>query len=405
MKKRKSNQVTNILFTIIITSLVTLIITILVLISNGYLETNYSSKGYTGNKFNKLSNKLALIKGIINKDYIDNNVDENELEEYAVKGYVAGLGDIYSSYYTEDEMKQLMEETTGNYCGIGVYMTIDQEAKLIKIYSVMANTPAEEVGLQAGDYIVKVEGQDMTSDDFDTIAKKIKGEENTKVKLTIRRNGVDKDYEITRKKVEVVNVSSQVLDNNIGYIEIKSFDGNVAEQFKNEYDKLAKSGITSLIVDVRNNGGGVVDQATQIGDLFTDKDQVLLIQKDNKSNEEYIKAKKDKTIDMNVVLLVNENSASASEIFAGILQDDVEKATIVGTKTYGKGVIQSVLQLSDGSGIKLTTNEYCTPKHNKINKIGITPDVIVDDYSYTGELDLEKDTQLKKAMEILNQKK
>ena len=156
-------------------------------------------------------------------------------------------------------------------------------------------------------------------------------------------------------------------------------------------------------MDVRNNGGGLVSEATSIGDLFTDKGQTLLIEKDSKSNETVTKAKNEKTIDMNVVLLVNENSASASEIFAGILQDDVDKAKVVGTKTYGKGVIQSVLRLSDGSGLKLTTEEYFTPKHKEINKIGITPDVVVDGYTFTGKLDTEKDTQLQKAIEILKQ--
>ncbi len=396
MKKSKSNQITNIIFTICVTALATLIITCLVLYSNGYIKTTTSN-----NEYSTLNRKLQLIKSQIEQSYIENDVDENELKEYAIKGYVAGLGDIYSEYYTAEEMQELLETTEGNYYGIGVYMTVDTSTNLIKIYSVIQNTPAEEAGLKEGDYIVKVNGEEVTGNDFDTISKKIKGEEGTKVKLTIKRNDEEKDYEITRRKVEVVNVSSQVLDNNIGYIYIQSFEGNVYEQFKEQYENLKKAGITSLIVDVRNNGGGVVQEATKIGDLFTDKGQTLLIEADSKSNETTTKSKEAKTIDMNVVLLVNENSASASEIFAGILQDDVEKATIVGTKTYGKGVIQSVLQFSDGSGLKLTTEKYYTPNHNEINKIGITPDVVVDNYTFTGKLDTENDTQLQKAIEIL----
>lgn len=396
MKKSKSNQITNIIFTICVTALATLIITCLVLYSNGYIKTTTRN-----NEYSTLNRKLQLIKSQIEQSYIENDVDENELKEYAIKGYVAGLGDIYSEYYTAEEMQELLETTEGNYYGIGVYMTVDTSTNLIKIYSVIQNTPAEEAGLKEGDYIVKVNGEEVTGNDFDTISKKIKGEEGTKVKLTIKRNDEEKDYEITRRKVEVVNVSSQVLDNNIGYIYIQSFEGNVYEQFKEQYENLKKAGITSLIVDVRNNGGGVVQEATKIGDLFTDKGQTLLIEADSKSNETTTKSKEAKTIDMNVVLLVNENSASASEIFAGILQDDVEKATIVGTKTYGKGVIQSVLQFSDGSGLKLTTEKYYTPNHNEINKIGITPDVVVDNYTFTGKLDTENDTQLQKAIEIL----
>ena len=398
MKKSKSNQITNIIFTICITALATLIITCLVLYSNGYIRTSSITNS---NEYSTLNRKLQLIKSEIDKSYIENDVNENELKEYAIKGYVAGIGDIYSEYYTAEEMQELLETTEGNYCGIGVYMTVDKDKNLIKIYSVIPNTPAEEAGLKEGDYIIKVEGQEMTGDDFEDISEKVKGKEGTKVNITIKRNNEEKDYEITRRKVEVVNVTSQILDNNIGYIYIQSFEGNVFEQFKEQYNNLKKAGITSLIVDVRNNGGGVVEEATQIGDLFTDKGQTLLIEADNKSKETTIKSKEAKTIDMNVVLLVNENSASASEIFAGILQDDVEKATIVGTKTYGKGVIQSVLQFSDGSGLKLTTEKYYTPNHNEINKIGITPDVIVDNYTFTGKLDTENDTQLKKAIEIL----
>ena len=400
MKKTRKGQISNIIFTMIVTAFVTIIVTCLVLYSNGYINKSATK---SNSSYNKLNSKLDLIKSEINQTYVGNDVDENKMEEYAVKGYVAGLGDIYSTYYTPDEMKELLEETEGEYYGIGVYMTIDKENNLIKIYSVIPNTPAEEAGLKAGDYIVKVEGEDMTGDDFDTISKKIKGEEGTKVKLTIRRDGDDKEYEIPRRKVEVITVTSHNLGNNIGYIYIQSFDGNICEQFKKEYDKLKEEGITSLIVDVRNNGGGLVSEATSIGDLFTDKGQTLLIEKDSKSNETVTKAKNEKTIDMNVVLLVNENSASASEIFAGILQDDVDKAKVVGTKTYGKGVIQSVLRLSDGSGLKLTTEEYFTPKHKEINKIGITPDVVVDGYTFTGKLDTEKDTQLQKAIEILKQ--
>ena len=402
MKKTKSsNQIFNTIFTIIITVLVTIIIMCIILYANGYNNYTISSKG--GN-YNKLQAKLDLIKQEIDSEYVGNEVDENELDEYAIKGYVAGLGDIYSQYYTADEMKALMEETTGNYCGIGVYMTVDQEKNLIKIYSVIPNTPAEEAGLKEGDYITKVEGKDVSAADFDEVPKAIKGKEGTKVKITIKRDETEKDYEITRRKIEVINVSSQILDNNVGYIYIQSFEGNVAEQFKNQFNELKNKGIKSLIVDVRNNGGGVVDQATQIGDLFTDKNQTLLIQKDSKSHEIVTKSKENKTIDMNVVLLVNQDSASASEILAGILQDDVQNATIVGTKTYGKGVIQSVLQLTDGSGLKLTTNEYFTPNHKAINKIGITPDVVVDDYTFTGKIDTENDTQLKKALEILQNK-
>ena len=197
-----------------------------------------------------------------------------------------------------------------------------------------------------------------------------------------------------------------MLENKIGYIYLESFDGeNVATQFKNEYESLAKQGATTLILDLRNDGGGIVDEATEIGNLFTDKDQTLLIEKDKNEKETITKAKNNKEITMKVVVLVNGYSASASEILTGIIKDDVSGATIIGTKTYGKGVIQSLYQLTDGSGLKLTTNEYFTPNHTKINGVGITPDVVVDNYTFTGKLDKTNDTQLKKAIEVLTNNK
>ena len=187
---------------------------------------------------------------------------------------------------------------------------------------------------------------------------------NRYVAIKILRDEQELSFEIVRREVQIIRVSSKVINDNIGYIYISSFDGNVYKQFKEEYDQLVKDQIKYLIVDIRNNGGGLVDEALDIAELFTEKGQTLLIEADNKQNEEKTIAKKDKEINMNVALLVNEYSASASEILAGILKDNVENATVIGSTTYGKGVIQSVYQLSDGSGLKITTNEYFTPNHD-----------------------------------------
>ena len=319
------------------------------------------------------NSKLKVIKDKINSEYVG-NVDENALQEYAIKGYVAGLNDIYSEYFTKDEMTDFSNETIGTYVGIGVTMTKDSEKNQIVVYGVTPNSPAEEAG----------------------------------IKVT---------FDMKRRKIVNQTITSELLDDNIGYIYLSSFEDNTYEQFKSAYDDLISKGAKSLIVDLRNNGGGIVKEATDIGDLFTDKGKVLLIESDKDKKEIKTYSKQDKTINMNVVLLVNEYSASASEILAGILKDDVENATIVGTKTYGKGVIQSLYTLSDGSGLKLTTDEYFTPNqlklttdeyftpnHNEINKIGITPDEIVEGYKFSGKLDKENDTQLKKAIELLKQK-
>ncbi len=401
----KKNSIFKTIMTILTTSVITVIITLLFLY--GRSITTETGEKTIGNalKSDNLSAKLSLIKSQIDKAFYG-SADENNLEDYAVKGYVAGLNDVYSEYFTANEMQSFTEETEGSYVGIGIYLTKNTTDNQIVIYGTMKGSPAESAGLQAGDVITAVDGIQCTGDDYDTITTKIKGKESTKVKLTILRNNETKEFEVERKSIEVPRVTSEMLDNKIGYIYLESFDGeNVATQFKTEYESLAKQGATTLILDLRNDGGGIVDEATEIGDLFTDKDQTLLIEKDKNGKEVTTKAKNAKEINMKVVVLVNGYSASASEILTGIIKDDVSGATIIGTKTYGKGVIQSLYQLTDGSGLKLTTNEYFTPNHTKINGVGITPDVVVDNYTFTGKLDKTNDTQLKKAIEVLTNNK
>lgn len=235
---------------------------------------------------------------------------------------------------------------------------------------------------------------------------KIKGEAGTKVKLEVLRNGETKEFEITRQKVLISHITTKVFDNNTGYIAISDFDGGCSDEFETKYKKLKEQGITKLIIDIRDNGGGIVDEAIDILDLITEKDSTLLITKDKKQNEDITKAKKKPIINMPIVVLTNGYSASASEILAGALKDN-KKAILVGTTTYGKGVIQELHQLSDGSGLKITTNEYFTPNRNAINKIGIKPDIEIDLSDKAKEtLDLkdEDDNQLQKAIEVLKAK-
>lgn len=396
----KKNNVLKTIMTILTTALITFSVTYLWLY--GRKENNGSTESTIGNAFlsDSLTTKLQSIRDKIEQEYIG-EIDENKLKEYAVKGYVAGLNDTYSAYYTAEEMEEFTSDTLGSYVGIGVYITKNEEANELVIYNTIKNSPAEEVGLKSGDIIINVDGEDCDGNDFGTITDKIKGKSGTKVSIKILRDEQELSFEIVRREVQIIRVSSKVINDNIGYIYISSFDGNVYKQFKEEYDQLVKDQIKYLIVDIRNNGGGLVDEALDIAELFTEKGQTLLIEADNKQNEEKTIAKKDKEINMNVALLVNEYSASASEILAGILKDNVENATVIGSTTYGKGVIQSVYQLSDGSGLKITTNEYFTPNHDKINGVGIEPDIVIDEYDFDGTLDEENDIQLKKAIETL----
>lgn len=397
--KKQNNTIFKTIMTIIATAIITFVITTVWIYGKG---GNGSTETAIGNavKSNYLSAKLSAIRKKIDNEYIE-NVNENDLIEGAIKGYVEGLNDPYSEYLTVDEMADFTEDTEGEYVGIGVYITKDTKNNEIVVYGTMPNSPAQEAGLKTGDIIINIDGEDCNGDDFDTITNKIKGKEGTKVKITILRDNKEEVFEIERKHIEVEHIISNVLENNIGYIYISSFEGNVAKQFEEAYDDLASKGITSLIIDVRNNGGGIVDECLDIGDLLTDKDETLLIERDKNGNEIVEKSKKDKKINMKVALLVNEYSASASEILAGIVKEVVDGAVVIGNTTYGKGVIQTIYPLPDNSGLKITTDEYFTPNHNEINKIGIEPDIKVDDYTFTGSLDLEKDTQLKKAIEEL----
>lgn len=397
----KKNQILRTIMTITLTAVITFSITSLWLYGNNNIKNASVISGIL--QSDKLTTKINTIKSKIEKEYL-RDYDENELTEWAVKGYVAGLNDIYSEYFTADEMAEYSADTLGEYLGIGVYITKNTETNQIVIYGTIKDSPAEKAGLQTNDILIEVDGKEVNGDNYSDITTKIKGKEGTKVKLKVQRGEEEKEFEITRKKVEIINVSSQMLDKGIGYIYISSFDGTkLNEQFEKEYNSLKDQGATTLIVDVRNNGGGIVDEALEIADLFTEKDTTLLIEKNKDRNEDVTKAKKDKTINMKTVLLVNQKSASASEILAGIFKDKVDNATLVGTTTFGKGVIQILYQLPDGSGLKITSREYYTPNHREIDGKGIDPDVKVSDYEYNGKIDLKNDTQLQKAIETLTE--
>ena len=400
-EKRKYNIYKTIMI-IVLTAFITFIITALV----GY---NYVTKG-DGAKLlvretssnQDLIVQLEKYKSIIDEFYLG-EVNEEDLKEGAIKGYIEGLGDPYTEYISKEEMKEYMEDTLGNYVGIGIYMLLDEENGKIKVLAPMKGSPAETVGIKSGDIIETVDEEEYTKDEMSEVANKIKGKEGTTVKIGIKRGEENLEFEVTRQNIKVNPVEGKILENNIGYIQFASFDETTYEDFKAKYEELKNQGITSLIIDLRNNGGGLVDQATDIADLFVEKDTPLLYEVDKDGNEEVIKAENDVTINIPTIILTNENTASASEILAGALKD-LGKAKIVGTKTYGKGIIQQIIPLNDGSGIKITTEEYQTPNRNKIHEVGIEPDEIVElPETVTNVLEIleDQDTQLQKAIELL----
>ena len=402
MEEKKGFNVYRTIMIIVLTAFITFMITVLV----GY---NYITKG-EGAKLliretsseQDLTTQLEKYKSLIDEYYLG-DINEEDLKEGAIKGYIEGLGDPYTEYISKEEMEEYMQDTLGNYVGIGIYMILDEEEGKIKVVSPMKGSPAEAAGIQPGDIIETVDGESYTKEEMSEVSNKIKGKEGTTVKIGIKRGEENLEFEIKRENIKVNPVEGKILENNIGYIEFSSFDETTAEDFKAKYEELQKQGITSLIIDLRNNGGGLVDQAIDIADLFVEKDQPLLYEVDKEGNEEVTKAENDVTITMPTIILTNENTASASEILAGALKD-LGKAKIVGTKTYGKGVIQEILKLKDGSGIKITTEEYQTPNHNKINKVGIEPDETVElPETVTNILNVpeDQDTQLQKAIELL----
>ena len=357
----------------------------------------------SANNTNKdISSKLTKYREIIDK-YFLGDVDDEKLEEGAIKGYIEGLGDPYTEYISKEDMDTYLDDTMGNFVGIGIYMIKNTQYDKIQVLSTIKGGPAEKVGIQAGDLIVSVDGVEYKASDMTVASNNIKGEAGTKVVVEILRGAETIKYEITREKVKVNQVEGKVISNNIGYIQFTSFDETTAEDFKAKYEELAKQNIKSLIIDLRNNGGGIVDQALEIADYMTDKDSVLLYEVDKNNKETVRKSKNDAIINMPIIILTNENTASASEILAGALKD-LGKAKTVGTTTYGKGVIQQILKLNDGSGIKITIEEYQTPNRNKIHKVGIEPDEKVElPERLQNSLSIKEseDTQLQKAIEML----
>lgn len=402
MREQKRGNVYKIIMLVVLVAVITFIATTLFMYKYvgenvKYVQVSSGDKG--------ISNTLASFRKIIDQKFLG-EIDEQKILNETIKGYIKGLDDPYTEYMTKEEMEEFSQDVMGNFSGIGIYLTKDTEKNAVIVISPIKDTPAHKAGILPGDIITKIDGVSYTGEQLTEASNKIKGEIGTSVKLEILRDGKTMEFEVTREHIKINHVESKVLENNIGYIEFNSFDEGCSEEFKQKLEELKEKNITSLIIDIRNNGGGLVTEALDIADFIVEKDATLLITTDKKQKEEVTKAKIDPIINIPVVLLTNSSSASASEILAGALKDN-NKATIVGEKTYGKGVIQELLTLTDGSGLKITTNEYFTPNRNKINKVGITPDVEVKlDEKLQGQLVIEEkdDTQLQKAIEILKQK-
>ena len=348
--------------------------------------------------------KFNKVRSILKNEYYE-NVDENKLLEGAIAGMADSLGDPYTAYYTKEEWKMYSESITGSYVGIGVSISLGED-NLVTIVEPFEGSPAEEAGMKKGDKIIRVDGKDVRGvKDGDAVVNMIRGPENTKVKITVYRpsNGEMLEFDLTRKKIKIANIKSRMLEDNIGYIRIVKFDSEINRYFNEHLNKLISSGMKALVIDVRDNPGGYYDQVVAICDRLLPEGTIVYTE--DKYKRQDVKKSDAKELGMPIAVLINGNSASASEILAGAIKDH-KKGTLVGTKTFGKGLVQASSTLDDGSGLKVTIARYFTPSGVCIHGAGIMPDIEIDvpeEYkdSPISDIPPEKDIQLKAAVENL----
>ncbi|WP_310601625.1 S41 family peptidase [Anaerosporobacter sp.] len=374
--------------------------------STGSGNTNITAEDDTDNSLVNKNVRLKInrIKSIIDKYYL-NEVDEEKMVDGIYKGLVSSLGDPYSVYYTKEEFDSLMESSSGSYCGIGAYVTQDVKTGVISIVKPFEGGPAYESGILPGDIIYKVAGDEVTGVDLSEVVGKMKGEEGTSVDVEIVREGESEPIKLTieRRKVEVPTIAYEMLDNNVGYIEIAEFDEVTGPQFRSAIEELDKQGMKGLVIDLRNNPGGLLDTVCDMLDRMLPEGLIVYTEDKNGTRTEEVKSTAEESFDKPLVVMINGNSASASEVFAGAIQD-YGIGTILGTTSFGKGIVQSVIPLTDGSGVKVTVSKYYTPKGRNIHGIGIDPDVVVelnDELKTKVSIDKSEDNQLQEAIKII----
>ena len=344
--------------------------------------------------------KLSVLKGLIGENYIG-DVDEEALEEGIYKGYIQGLEDPYSVYYNEEETKDLYETTEGEYSGIGAVLSQDLESGVITLVQIYEDSPAAKAGLKDNDILTKVGDIEVTGMDLSEVVTYIKGEKGTDVDLTVLRGEDAEEITVTatRDTVEAQTVKYEMLEGQTGYLSVSEFDSVTYAQYEEALNELTAQGMTGLIVDLRNNPGGNLNTVCEMLDLVLPKGTIVYTE-DKDGKRETATSDDEHQINVPMVVLVNGNSASASEIYAGAIQD-YGIGKIVGTQTYGKGVVQQIFDLGDGTSVKLTIAEYFTPTGRNIDGEGITPDVEVE-YE-ADENNPEADNQLEKALEVMKE--
>ena len=342
--------------------------------------------------------KLNLLNGLISQNFLyEDEIDKDELIEGIYSGYVSALKEPYTEYYDKRETKEIFESTSGEFSGIGASMTQNLNTRAITILEVYEGSPADQAGLKTGDILYQVDDKMIEDEDLSEIVSWIKGEKGTKVVLHVLRNGEEMEFTAIRDTIEAKTVYYEMKENQTGYIRITEFDQVTYEQFELALNDLEQQGMKGLIVDVRNNPGGDFDVVINMLRLLLPKG-VVVSTKDKYDHVEEFTCDGSHEFTKPLAVLINQNSASASEIFAGAIQD-YEKGKLVGMKTFGKGIVQGIIKLHDGTSIKMTTAEYYTPSGRNIHGKGIEPDVEVE-FQYD-ETNPDRDNQLEEAMKLL----
>ncbi|MBD5088400.1 MAG: S41 family peptidase [Clostridiales bacterium] len=349
-------------------------------------------------------NKLAIIHEKISQEFMENVEDETILDGM-YKGMLESLDDPYSRYYTQEEYAELNESNSGSYCGIGALVAQDSKTGKVYIVEAYEGGAAKEAGIVAGDSITKVNGKSVKKEELTDVVERMKGKEGTTVEIEfyIAKSKTYQTFTMERRNVEVPSVEYQMLEDNVGYIQVSGFKETTANQFSEALDKLEKKNMKGLIIDLRDNGGGLLDSVVDMmSRILPEKKEIVSVKDKNGKGTIYF-SKDDKTFDKPLVILVNENTASASEVFAGAVQD-YKLGKLVGTTTFGKGIVQTVMGLFDDSAIKLTTAKYYTPNGRNIHKIGLEPDIEVEldeKLQQKGFYSMDEDNQLQKGIQIL----
>lgn len=383
--------------------IVTGVVATAAVIAGGYLGYTTGSRNDSVLSNKEYVKKLEYLEDLIDLKYLGEK-DESKLAEGLYTGLLYGLGDPYSRYYTAEEYEEANTSTEGSYVGIGILMKKNSKGG-VQIVECYEGGPGELAGLKAGDIISAVDGTDITEMETSEVVSMIKGSDAESVELTIHREDVEEPLQIrvSITDVEMPSVFHEMLEGNVGYIRISEFKGVTYEQYQTAFHELETQGMEKLVVDLRGNPGGLLDSVCDVlGEILPEG--LIVYTEDKYGNRQENNCDGEHPLNMPLTVLVNENSASASEIFAGAVQD-YGIGTIVGTTTYGKGVVQTIQVLDDGSAVKLTISNYYTPKGNSIHKVGIQPDVEVKlDTSLLNkeEITHEEDNQLQKALEVLN---